>query len=94
MSIYTQHPGKQVADITVYALSYCPYCKATLQFLNANDIAYQYVDVDTAPANEAPAIMKEVEKYNPDGTFPTIVVDEGKQVIVGFNEEALEKLIA
>lgn len=94
MSLYTEHPGRHVADITVYALSYCPYCKATLEFLNTHDIEYQFAEVDTAPGSEQMALMQDVEKYNRDGTFPTVVIDGGKQVIVGYNEQALERLVA
>lgn len=94
MAEFTEHPGKNVGDITVYALSYCPYCHHALEFLNEHDIAYKYVFVDTAPPEEAETIEEQVEKYNPDETFPTIVVDGGKQVIIGYNEPALEKLIA
>ncbi|MBD5559126.1 MAG: glutaredoxin family protein [Clostridia bacterium] len=94
MSAFTEVPGKHVADITVYALSYCPYCKATKEFLKEHDVEYKYVDVDTAPPQEAEQLMSQVQEYNPDETFPTIVVDGGKEVIVGFNEPAIEKVIA
>lgn len=94
MSEFTQVPGRDVGEIQVYALSYCPYCKATKEFLNENHIAYEYVDVDTAPPQEAELLEEQVQKYNPDETFPTVVVDGGKEVIVGFNEPALAKLIA
>lgn len=94
MSEFTEHPGKHVADITVYALSYCPYCKETKEYLNDHGIEYRFVNVDQAPPDEAEQIEAQVQQYNPDETFPTIVVDGGKEVIVGFNEPALAKLIA
>lgn len=94
MSEFTQHPGKHVADITVYALSYCPYCKETKAYLNDHDIEYQFVNVDEAPPMEAEKIEEQVREYNPDETFPTIVVNGGQEVIVGFNEPKLAALIA
>ncbi len=32
--------------VTVYALSTCVWCKLTKQFLNENDVEYEYIDVD------------------------------------------------
>ena len=94
MSVFTEVPGKHVADIKLYALSYCPYCKENKAYLNDHDIAYEYVDVDTAPPEEAEQLEAQVQQYNPDETFPTMVVDGGKEVIVGFNEPAIAKVIA
>lgn len=94
MPTFTEHPGRHVADIEMFALSTCPYCNATKKFLNENDIEYKYIDVDEVPASEAETVMETVEKYNPDDTFPTIVIDGGKEVIIGYREQELEKLIA
>ena len=52
------------------------------------------MDVDTAPPEEAEQLEAQVQQYNPDETFPTMVVDGGKEVIVGFNEPAIAKVIA
>jgi glutaredoxin len=34
-----------------------------------------------------------VKKYNPHRSFPTIVVDEGKHVIIGFDEKEIRKTV-
>jgi glutaredoxin-like protein NrdH len=41
--------------------------------------------------NERDKLVKEVKKYNPKTTFPTVVIDGGKTVIIGYKPEILEK---
>ncbi|MDL2236637.1 glutaredoxin family protein [Christensenellaceae bacterium OttesenSCG-928-K19] len=92
MTIFTKKDGKRtVGDIKMYALSTCGWCKKTKEFLNSHDIAYSYVDVDMVPENEIEDVVAEQRGYNPSGSFPTIVVN-GEKVIIGFDQEELEKL--
>ena len=37
---------KTTIRLLVYALSTCVWCKLTKQFLNDNNVEYEYVDVD------------------------------------------------
>lgn len=90
---FTEHPGRKVADIDIFALSTCPYCHETLEYLNSHDIEYDYIFVDEVPQGEIQEVEQDISKYNPDLTFPTVVVDGGKQVIVGFDEPKLATLI-
>lgn len=90
---FTEHPGRKVADIEMFALSTCPYCHKALEYLNEHDIEYDYIFVDEVPQDEITEVEQEISKYNPDLTFPTIVVDGGKQVIVGFDEPRIAALI-
>ena len=91
---YVEQPGRHVADITLYALSTCPYCRATKEYLNQHGIEYKYIDIDTLPLEEAEEAEQVVEEYNPHDTFPTLVVNGGHQVIVGYQPNALEELIS
>lgn len=90
---YTEHPGRHVADITLYTLSTCPYCRATKEFLNQNDIEYKYVDIDQQAIPDAIEIENIVLKYNPNDSYPTIVINDGEQVIIGFQKNKLQHLI-
>lgn len=91
---YTEHPGRHVADITLYALSYCPYCNETKKYLNDHDIEYRYINVDELTGAEAQLALETVEKYNPHDTFPTLVINGGHQIIIGYQPDALDKLIS
>lgn len=93
MITFMEHPGRKVADIKIFALSTCPYCHATMDYLNENGIEYEYIFVDRAPEDEMDEVEEAIARYNPDETFPTIVIDGGAQIIIGFNQEKLAALI-
>ena len=50
-------------------------------------ISYDFTDVDLLTGDVRKNIMDEVRKYNPNCTFPTILI--GDKVIIGFNESAI-----
>jgi glutaredoxin-like protein NrdH len=77
--------------IIVYTLSTCSHCKACKNFLNSNNVEYDYVDVDQLQGEKRSEVLDEVREHNPNLSFPTIVVD-GK-VIVGFRENELKELL-
>lgn len=76
--------------VRVYSLSTCPACKKVKGFLDANAIIYENIEVDLLDSGEQWLTSKELKKYNPAATFPTVVVEE---VIIGNDEEALKKAI-
>lgn len=84
-------PGARKADIMLYALSTCGWCKKTKQYLNDLGVAYQYVFVDLLPEPDKDKAVKEITKWNPDCSFPTIVVDN-KKCIVGFKPDELKAI--
>lgn len=76
--------------IRVYSLSTCPACKRLKEFLKEHNIEYETIDVDTLDSGEQWVALKELRKINPQETFPTIVVEKA---VVGYEEEALKKLL-
>lgn len=92
MTGFQKADGRHVADIKMYTLSTCGWCRKTKDFLNEHGIEYSYVDVDLLPEAERERVSKEQQKYNPDGSFPTLVVN-GSQTIVGYDQKALDALI-
>jgi glutaredoxin-like protein NrdH len=85
-------PGKNVADIKIYALSTCPWCKKTKRFLSDLGIEYYFEDVDLLNGEERKRVMEIVNKWNPNASFPTIVINDSK-CIVGFNENAIKETL-
>ncbi|MCX8026325.1 MAG: glutaredoxin family protein [Thermodesulfovibrionales bacterium] len=75
--------------IIFYSLSGCPACKKARQFMDAKGIHYEYIEVDKFPQNEQNFLCNEIKRFNPDLTFPTIVVSD---VIVGYSEDMLKNL--
>ena len=77
--------------IKIYTLSTCIHCKATKKFLNDCGTAYDFVDVDMLAGQERANMLDEVRKYNPQCSFPTILI--GDRIIVGFQEERIREAL-
>jgi len=71
--------------VKMYTLSTCHHCKAAKKFLAKCGVAFEFTDVDLLTGAEREAILDEVRRYNPECSFPTIVI--GNEVVVG-NDEA------
>lgn len=74
--------------VKLYALSTCPVCKKVRKFLDEKNISYEYIEVDTLDSGEQWLATKELKKYNPQGSYPTVIISE---VIKGYDIETLEK---
>lgn len=90
---FTKVDGKDIGDIKIFALSTCMWCKKTKQFLKDHGVAYSYVDVDLTPDEALDEVTEKQMEYNSSGSFPTVVIN-GKDVIVGYDEQKLEELVA
>ena len=88
---YTKIDKKNVCDIKIFALSTCGWCKKTKQYLKDLGLEFSYVDVDTLTGKERDNVETELAKWNPDLSFPTIVVNNS-ECIVGFQPDKLEKI--
>jgi glutaredoxin-like protein NrdH len=83
-------PGKNKGKIILYALSTCGWCAKTKQLLKDLGVDYYYIYVDLLPPDEMDKAITEVEKFNPKGSFPTLVINDSK-CIVGFREEEIRE---
>lgn len=77
---------EQKKKVRVYALSTCPACKKVRRFLDDRGVSYECIEVDMLESGEQWLASKELKKYNPLATFPTVVIEE---VINGPDEEKL-----
>lgn len=77
--------------IKIYTLSDCVHCKATKKLLNESAVKYDFTDVDLVSGDERTAALEDVKKYNPELTFPTIII--GNEVIVGFEEAQIKRAL-
>ena len=80
--------GKDAGKVMLYALSTCGHCRNTKNLLNSLGIEYDYLFVDLLQGQEKEQAIALVEKWNPDLSFPTMVIDD-KECIVGFREDAI-----
>lgn len=72
--------------VILYSQPGCPPCTAAKQFLKARNIPFEYKDVKADHG-----ALRELARLNSRST-PTIVV--GEEVMVGFDPERLEQMLA
>jgi glutaredoxin-like protein NrdH len=77
--------------VKLYALSTCPHCKCTKQFLNDCGVKFDCTDVDKAPKEVVAAIFDEMKRLTSRCSFPTIVI--GDKVIVGYREDQVREAL-
>jgi glutaredoxin len=82
--------GRKKGKVVLYALSTCVWCKKTRNLLDEIGVEYHYVYVDLLDREENEKVRTEVRKWNPQGSFPTIVIDD-QNCITGFDESKIRK---
>ena len=87
---YKTVDGKEKGNITLYALSTCGWCLKTRRLLDSLGIKYRYIYVDKLDEKESAEASKQISKWNPDESFPTLVIDNNS-CILGFDEEKIKE---
>jgi len=85
-----------VADqpkVFLYALSTCGHCRHAREFLDGNNVSYDYVYVDLASPEDRNKILEDTKELNPRRAFPCLVINDGAKVIVGFKEEEYKEAL-
>jgi glutaredoxin-like YruB-family protein len=72
--------------VKIYTTSTCPWCKKTKEFLKKNKIKFKEINVEL---NEK-AAREMVEK---SGQMGVPVIDIEGEIVVGFDEAKLKKLL-
>ena len=84
--------GKDKGPILLYALSTCGWCKKTKKLLATLGVAYDYIDVDNLTDTDKIATMEKVKKWNPQCTFPTLVIHD-EHCIIGYKEDKIKQIL-
>jgi glutaredoxin-like protein NrdH len=85
-------PGKNKGNVKLFALSTCGWCGKTKELLREMGVAFDYAYVDLLEGKEQDDAMNMVEKFNPHGSFPTLVINE-KVAIIGFREKEIREAL-
>ena len=72
--------------VKIYSTQYCPYCKIAKEFFKQNKIQYKEINV----AGDAKAAQEMIKK---SGQVGVTVIDIDGQIVVGFDQERLKKLL-
>jgi glutaredoxin-like protein NrdH len=86
-------PGTSKGKVILFALSTCGWCAKTKALLKELGVDHYYVFVDLLPQEHLEDAIKEVEKFNPHGSFPTLVINDGTHVIIGFKEQEIREAL-
>ncbi len=85
----TKHiTGKNSGHVMFYGLSTCGWCAKTKKLLDELGVEYYFKYVDQLGEEEKEKTLKEIWKWNPSGSFPTLVIDNSK-CIVGYQEDEI-----
>jgi glutaredoxin-like YruB-family protein len=72
--------------ITIYSTPTCHYCHIAKDFFNEKGIKYEEFNVSTD-------LAKRKEMMDKSGQMGVPVIEIGKDIVVGFNEEQISKLL-
>jgi glutaredoxin len=84
--------GKDKGKIVLYALSTCVWCKKVKKLLKKLGVKYSFIFVDELEGKEKEKIMKQLEKWNPRRSFPTVVIND-ENCIVGYKEYEIKEAL-
>lgn len=89
----TEHVnGKDRGAVMLYALSTCGWCAKTKDLLREMGVAFDFTYVDLLDGREQDDAMAMVERYNPSGSFPTLVIGN-KRAIIGYREQEIREAL-
>ncbi len=78
---------KPSSKVKVYTTTTCPWCVKTKEFLKANNVKYEDINV---AADE----KSRNEMFEKSGQFGVPVTDVNGTIIVGYDKEALKKALS
>ncbi len=84
--------GTDRGRVRLFTLSTCIWCKKTKALLKELDVRYEYVDVDTLDGADRERALEELKRYNPQCSFPSLVLSDGA-CIVGFKETEIREAL-
>ena len=84
--------GENKGNIKLYGLSTCVWCKKTKELLDKIGCKYEYIYVDQLDEKDKEIAMKQIRKWNPRSSFPTVVIND-KLCVVGFKEDEIREAI-
>mgnify|MGYP004443326755 FL=1 len=88
---FTHVAGENKGNVKLFALSTCGWCKKTRMYLEENEVEYNYIYVDLTEGEEREEVIKDLEHYNPDISFPTLVINN--KVIVGYEVDEMAEYL-
>ncbi len=80
--------GVKKGDVLLFTLSTCGWCKKTRKLLEELGVDFNYIYVDLLEGSERKDALKELERWNPQLSFPTLVLNNERSII-GYDKESI-----
>jgi glutaredoxin len=84
--------GRNKGSVLLFALSTCGWCAKTKDLLKQMGVAFDFVYVDLLEGQDQDDAIQAVEKWNPHGSFPTLVINNSRSII-GFREQEIREAL-
>ncbi|TAK96237.1 glutaredoxin family protein [Patescibacteria group bacterium] len=84
--------GSQGKKLFLFTLSTCIWCRKTKALLKDLKKSYSYIDVDLLEGADKDEAYAKMEELAQSTSFPTIIINDGEDVVVGFEEEKIKSL--
>jgi glutaredoxin len=78
-------------EVRLYALSTCPYCRMTKEYLQESGVTFDLIEVDLLEGDEKQQAIDEVKRLSSGTSFPVLVA--GESVVVGFNKSRISEAV-
>ena len=82
----TNKSKKEKPKVKIYSTPTCPWCKTAKEFLKENKISFKDIDI----SKDRKAAEEMIKK---SGQMGVPVIDVNGKIIVGFDQDALEKAL-
>jgi glutaredoxin-like protein NrdH len=84
--------GEKKGDLVLYALSTCVWCKKTKALLSDLHVSYHYINVDELAGQEREQAIAGLQRWNPNCSFPSLVVNSDT-CVVGYDEKKIKEAL-
>jgi glutaredoxin-like protein NrdH len=84
--------GENRGKILLFALSTCGWCRKTRMLLEELGVGYDYIYVDLLEGDERAEAIDELKHWNPQLSFPTIVIND-QRPIIGFDKMNIKETV-
>lgn len=91
MSNAVRVDGVKKAEIFIFALSTCGWCRKTKKLFRELGVEYSYIDVDQLGGSDREEARTAMAACNPQQSYPTISIDGGRKCMIGFAEHEIKE---
>lgn len=85
--VMEQNAPPEAEQVEFFVVSYCGWCQKAKEWLDAKGVSYEMYVLDEMEGEERQEAQLRMLKFTGRMAFPLLVVDDGREVVQGFNAE-------